>query len=364
MQAYLADHWGASFSPHRMGQELIASLDSRYQILYDFLGADAKDTFVFTSSVAEAINQVLWSVYLEKARSEGKCHFIVSALEDAPTMQMMQRLEEMGCFVKIAPVGPSGQVDLEILSSMINPRTALVSCTMADGLTGVLQPVEEIAKICWEKGALLHLDATYAVGKFQFSFADLKADYLTFSGDRIHSVKSSGGLFVKEKSPLSPLILGGPDQGGFRGGSFDVASFVALTSAISQSQLFIDMMGLESVRLRDLFEFELMKNTPEAHPLFTNELRLPNTTVMVFPNVHAEALLYVLNRKNVFASMGGPYAQSLSRVLQAMGIESRLSECALSFSLSRYSTEEEILKAAALISQSVIHLRSLSEGLS
>src|SRR5579863_4039510 len=84
MTPYFTDHWGASFSPHRMGQELIASLDSRYQMIYDLVGAEKTDLFIFTSSGAEAVNQVFWSVFIERARKEGKCHLIVSALEDAP----------------------------------------------------------------------------------------------------------------------------------------------------------------------------------------------------------------------------------------------------------------------------------------
>ena len=333
MQPYLQDHWGAGFAPHRMGQQLIAALDSRYQAIYSLFGADLKEQFVFTSSGAEAVNQVLWSVFLGQARKEGKCHFITTSLEDAPTMQMLQRLEELGCFVKIVSVDPSGCIDLEQLRSLINPRTAMVSATMADGLTGVLQPVSEIARICQEQGVLLHLDATYAVGKLDISFSDLGADYLTFSGDRMHALKSSGGLFAKEKRILSPLILGGSEQNGLRGGAFDIPSFMALAAAAGQSQLFLDTMGLETVRLRDLLEFELMKQIPGSFSVFGEQLRLPNTAVMSFPNVHAESLLYLLNRKNVFASLGGSYSQHLHRLLQAMGVEARAAENSIHFSL-------------------------------
>lgn len=342
-----------------MGQELVLALDTRYQAIYDFVGADPKETFVFTSSGAEAVNQVLWSAFLEKARKEGKCHFIATSLEDAPTMQMMQRLEELGCFVKIAPVDRFGRVDLEQLASLINPRTALVSATLADGLTGVVQPIEEIAKICREKGVLLHADASYAVGKLYLSFSDLGVDYLTFSGDRIHAVKGSGGLFAKEGSPLHPLILGGT---GLRGGAFDVPSFMALSAAASQAQLFLDMMGLETARLRDLFESELVAQVG-ALPLFADELRLPNTSAIAFPNVHAESLLYLLNRKGICASIGGPYAQHLNRLLLSAKVEERIALCAVSFALSRYTTEEEIKKAVAAIVETVRHLRTLSEGL-
>ncbi len=330
MIPYLQEHWGASFAPHRMGQELVASLDARYQMIYDLIEAKEEDRFVFTSSGAEGVNQVFWSVFMELARKEGKTHIIVSSLEDAPTMQCAKRLEELGCSVKVAPVNSDGQIDVEQLEKLINPRTALISVSMAHGLTGVIQPVEEIAQIAAEKKVLLHLDATYAIGKYPVTFL---GDYLTFSGDRIHSVKGSGALFAKKGAPLIPYILGGNEQAGLRGGSFDIPSFMALSAAAQQALLYLDTMALEIVRLRDLFESEV-----NGKVLYQNSPRLPNTSLIAFENVHQEALLYFLNRKGVYATIGGAYAPHLSRI----------DETAVSFTLSRMTTEEEISKAAQI----------------
>lgn len=347
MMPYLQEHWAASFAPHKMGQELIAALDTRYQMIYDLVEAGEKDRFVFTSSGAEAINQVFWSVFLERARKDGKCHLIVSSIEDAPTMQCAKRLEELGCTVKIAPVNAQGQIDVPKLAELINPRTALISVTMAHGLTGVIQPIEEIVELARAKNVLLHCEASYAVGKFPIVFA---SDYLTFAGDRIHAVKGSGGLFAKESAPLAPFILGGSEQGGLRGGSFDIPSFMALSAAVQQAGLYLDAMALEVVRLRDLLESQVKGNA-----LYKETLRLPNTAVISFPKVHQEALLYLLNRKGVYASIGGPYCGHLSRVAG--------DECAISFALSRMTTEEEILRAAALINEAVAQLQSVSEDI-
>lgn len=345
MGPFLKEQWGASFAPHRMGQELVFALDTRYQMIYDLVAASEKDQFVFTSSGAEAINQVFWSVFVEKARKEGKCHIIISQIEDAPVMQCAKRLEELGCIIKVAPVDENGQIDVEKLAELVNPRTALISLTMAHGLTGVIQPVEEIIQLAKEKNVLLHLDATYAVGKYPFIF---ESDYLTFSGDRIHSVKGSGALFAKEGAPLVPFILGGSEQNSLRGGAFDVPSFMALSAAAQQAMLYLDMMALEVVRLRDLFESEV-----KGTVLFKDTMRLPNTTAIAFEKVHQEALLYYLNRKGVYATIGGSYAGHLSKI----------SENAISFSLSRMTTEEEVLKAAAIINETVLQLQAISEAL-
>lgn len=363
MTPYLQEHWGPSFAPHRMGQELMAALDSRYQILYDWVEASPKSTFVFTSSGAEAINQVLWSVFLERSRKEGKSHFVTSALEDAPTMQMHKRLESLGCFVKIAGVDASGKIDLEQLKALINPRTALISVSFAQGLTGVIQPIEEIVQIAQEKGVLLHVDATYALGKLPVSLRDLPIDYLTFSGDRLHAVKGSGGVFAQEGAPLEPLIVGGSEQASLRGGAFDIPSFMALTAAVQQADLYLDVMGLEVARLRDRFEQEVQQRLPGVKALFQEELRLPNTSTLVFPRCHQEALLYLLNRKGLYATSGGTYSQRLSRLLQASGFSERESECALSFALSRMNTEEEIVRAAHLLAEAAQHLHLFSQDL-
>jgi len=345
MTPYLQDQWGASFSPHRMGQELVAALDSRYQMIYDLVGAGESDKFIFTSSAAEAINQIFWSVYMEKARKEGKCHIIVSSIEDSPTMQCAKLLEELGCTIKIAPVDQNGQIDLEALAALINPKTALISVTMAHGLTGVIQPVHELTQLAREKEVLLHLEASYAIGKYSFEF---ESDYLTFSGDRMHGVKGSGALFAHRGAPLIPFVLGGNEQGGLRGGSFDIPSLMALSAASQQSLLYLDTMALEIVRLRNLFE-----DLVEGAVLYKDSLRLPNTTVIEFPKVHQEALLYLLNRKGVYATMGGAYCQQLHRITG--------SESALSFSLSRMNTEDEIRRGAQIINECVKQLQAISE---
>jgi cysteine desulfurase len=342
MMPYLKEHWGASFAPHKMGQELLANLEPNYQILYDLVGAQETDRFVFTSSGAEAVGQVFFSVFLEEIRKTGKTHIIISEIEDGSTMKWARRLEELGCTVKLAPV-KEGLIDVDALKKLISPRTALISLTMAHGLTGVIQPVDEIVELATEKSVLLHLDATYALGKFPLSF---KSDYLTFSGDRIHSVKGSGGLFVKKNAPLTPFILGSNEQAGYRGGAFDIPSFMALSAAAAQALLYLDTMALEVVRLRDLFETSV-----QGKVLFKEAQRLPNTSLIAFEKVHQEALLYFLARKGVYASFGGAVNSHLSSI----------DETAVSFSLSRMTTEEEIVRAVKVINETVASLQEISE---
>jgi len=318
----------------------------------DLAGAGPDDVFAFAASGAEAVGQVIWSVYSEIARKEGKTHFIASAAEDAPTLQMLKRCEELGCLAKIAPLGPDGRIDVAKLASLITPRTALISISVAQGLTGVIQPVEEICRLAKEKGVLIHLEASYAVGKMYLSFADLGADYLTFSGERIHSVKSSGALFAKKGRPLVPYVL--------KGSAIDLPALAALGAAASLASLSLDSQGLEGARLRFLFESEVQKLAPETEILFQDAPRLPNTTALLFPRVHWQSLEYFLERKGLRMNAAGGYAQHLHKILASSGIET---ESALSFSLSRMTTQDDVLKAASLIGETVRSLQLLSEDL-
>ena len=348
------DRMAASF------QERSPDLSPHIRLISDLVDASPDDHFVFTSSGAEAVGQTIWSVFSEVSRKEGKTQFISSCIEDAPTLQMLKRCEELGCLVKIAPVDADGRIDVAKLANLITPRTALISVSMAQGLTGVIQPVEEISRLAKERGVLLHLDASYAVGKTYFSFSGSSADYLTFDGERIHSVKGSGALFVKKGRPLVPFILGGVSQRGLRGGGLDIPSLAAFGAAASLAAISLDSMGLEGARLRDLFETEIQNQIADANILFKNLHRLPNTTALVFPRVHAEALTYFLQRKGLYTNLGGGYCQHLHSILASSGIEGH---SALSFSLSRMTTQDEIFRAARLISDQVKALQKISEDL-
>lgn len=325
-------------------EQMVAALQNRFSgdvrtdKIADLVGATEKDRFIFTNS--DPIAHLLWTIFTEVSRKEGKNHIITSCLEDAPTLQACKRLEEFGCTIKIAPAKPNGQIDVKALAALISPRTAIISVAIAQSLTGVIQPIEEIAALAKEKGVLLHLDATTALGKMPFSFQESGADYLTFMGDRIHAVPSSGGIFVKGGRIAPPSSR------------LDAPSFFALSAAAIQAALYQDSMVLEVARLRDQFEYDVMLAVPGAQALFTQELRLPNTTVLSFPGAHQEALLYLLQRKGVIATFGGTYSQLSSKLIG--------SETVISFSLSRMTTEEELKKAVQIIIHSVQSLKEAS----
>ena len=361
MMPYFTDQWGIPSAPHQKGHELHMALTDSFKEMYRFIGAHENDLFVLTSSGAEAVNHVVSSVYRDVTVATGKNQFLTSATSEAPAIMSMERLEHLGCVAKLIPVNEKGFVTGKTLSEAISPRTALVSIPWADGLTGTIQPLEEIRDLCKQRGILLHLEATHVLGKLFYDLEEIQPDFITFNGDQLHAPKGSGGLYIKQGVKCSSFIAGGSDQAGLRAGPVNMPSLVALAYAAKEASDNRDYLGTEIARLRDRLEKGIIKGVPEASVLFKKQERLPHCTTLTFPGIVAESLLFLLNRKGICASIGGGNFQQLALILKAAGISSMLAGSAISFSLSRYTQEAEIDRAVVIISESVNKLLSVSK---
>lgn len=156
-------------------------LSEAYAAFYALVEADVEDHYLFTSG-AEAVNQVIMGTYIDVTRKTGRHHFLASTVGEAPSVMAMTRLEEMGCHFQMVPVNSEGIVTPQALAETLTPRTALLSLSWGNGLTGIVQPIEQIAKLCEERGILLHVDATHVLGKGYFLFKESGIHFLTFSG--------------------------------------------------------------------------------------------------------------------------------------------------------------------------------------
>lgn len=360
MMTFYTDYWGIPSAPHQLGQELFPAIQDSYRAIYKLLGAPNGDDFVFTSSGAEAVNQVFLSTYLDVTRSTGKNQFAVGATDEAPAIMSMGRLEQLGNVGRMIPIDARGMVTSQAIIDVLTPRTALISLSWANGLTGVIQPVGDIAAICQERGVLFHLDATHVLGKLFFELDDVGANLISFNGDNIHGPKGTGGLLIRQGTKCGPLIVGGLEQGGHRAGSINMPALVGLAIAASETMEARDLICTEAARLRNAFEQKIKDAIPSAVVFFQDGERLPTCSAIGFPGIANEALLYVLNRKGVYASIGGGSFQQIGLVLMAAGIEENLAHSALSFSLSRYTTEDDIDKAVEIITEAVKKLRGIS----
>jgi cysteine desulfurase len=363
MLLFHTEKWGIPSQPHQMGQEVAFHLEEAYRSIYRLLGAKDQDAVVFTSSGAEAVNQAIFSTYQEVSLPLGKNHFIATAIDEAPSMMSIHRLESFGCSTTQLKPNQKGIIEPKSLVEAMTPRTALFSLPWASGLTGVVQPIGEIAEICKLRGVRLVVDATHALGKIFFEIKDLPIDFLAFNGEQIHAPKGTGGLYAREGVFLTPFIVGGMEQGGLRAGSLNVPGLVGLGVAAKQAMESRDYICTEVARIRMHFENEVMRRIPSAKILFGYEERVPHITAISFPGVLNEALLFSLNRRGIFASIGGGSQQQMTYFLHTCGAASRLAESALSFSLSRETTEEQVELAAQALEVSYMKLRKVSADL-
>jgi cysteine desulfurase len=225
----------------------------------------------------------------------------------------------------------------------------------------VLQPIASIQKLCALRNILLHVDVTHAIGKIPIDVQEMGIDYMTFNGEQFHAPKGIGGLIVKQGVPICPLIRGEGEDLYFRGGPLNVPMLVACKQALLEAEDQRTWYGTEVARLRSMLEQGVQQGYPEATILFQEEERLPHVSCMAFPGIYNEFFLYNLHKKGVFASIGGGSVQSIERVLVAGGVSSDLAKTAISFSLSKDTTEKEVERAIQIIVEHAKRLRKLSQ---
>lgn len=363
MLPYFKDKWGSYLQPHDEGQKLFPDLLKAYASLRDIVGATEEDKLVFTSSRAEAVAHVYDHVYRQVVRDSGRQHLITLHGEDAPILMGLKKLESLGCHATYLNADQTGSVQVQEILDALNPRTALVTFTLAAGMTGVIQSLQGLREVLNTRGVLLHLDVTYALGKMNLNFEELDVDFMTFGGEVIHGPKASGLLIAKHSIKLTPFIAGGLEQNGLRGGSLDTPSFMGFVKACELMKAHQSEMNLEVARLRDLFEKKLKKECDDIAILFQTDHRLPNVSVVMFEKVHADALLYALNKRGAHASIGGNNFQKLSHLLDHMSYPSEYANTAISFCFSRGNTLEEVNRVVGILLDEVKRLRLMTQKL-
>jgi cysteine desulfurase len=340
MKPFLGDKYGNPSSFHSFGGKVRKDIDKAREQVAQMLGAMPEEV-VFTGCGTESDNAAIFGA-LELAGPDKK-HVIITRVEHEAVLQVGQYLREKGYRVTVLPVDKHGSLDLDQLSSSITDDTAVVSTMWANNETGVLFPVDRIAEIAKSKGVLYHTDAVQAGGKIPIDLGKLQADFLTLSGHKFHAPKGVGVLFVRKGIKLPPYVRGGHQESGMRAGTENVASIVGLGVA---AELAVKSMPEDSEResrLRDKLEKGILAACENVYVNGAN--RGPNTLNVSFEYVESEAILMLLDDLGICTSSGSACTTGNlepSHVLRAMGISNMLAYGSIRFSLSRYTTEEEI----------------------
>jgi cysteine desulfurase len=313
---------------------------------------------IFTSCGTEGTNLAIRGVLAE---IKDKNHIITTKVEHAATLNTCRDLEKQGYDVTYLDVNTYGEIDLDQLENSITPKTALVAVMWANNETGVIFPVEKIAEITkiTNPGTLVFVDAVQAMGKISIDLQNSKIDLLSFSGHKIHATKGIGALFVRKDIKIKPIITGGHQEQSLRSGTENVAGIVAIGKA---SEIIIPEN--EKIRtLRDKLESGILKNCFNAHVNGSTQNRVVNTSNISFEYLESELILMELQEQGIFVSSGSAcLTGSLepSYVLSAMGLSFTQANSAIRFSLSKYTTKDEIDYTIAKVSELINKMILLS----
>jgi len=364
MEPFFVQKYGNPNSLHAYASETHRPLKTAMEKIYAGLNASREDSVVVTSGATESNNWVLQRIYFDYILTGRKNHIIVSEVEHPSVLATAKFIESLGCKVTYLPINQDGLIEAHTVSAFITPKTALVSIMWANNETGAIFPIEEIAQLCQEKGVLFHTDGVQAIGKFPIDLKSVPVDYLTFSAHKFHGPKGVGGLFMRKGKELQPMLHGGSQMGGLRSGTLNVAGIVGMGKAMELASDALDFEMHDIKELRDSFEDELLtiKDTFVVTP---RAKRTPNTILISFRGIEGEAMLWDLNKAGIGASTGSACAsESLESnpVMEAIGAEADLAHTAIRFSLSRFTTKEEIDYAIVVVKKAVERLRGISSS--
>jgi cysteine desulfurase len=232
----------------------------------------------------------------------------------------------------------------------------------ANNETGVIQPIEAIARLCRDHGVPLHTDATQWVGRMPTDVSALPVDLLSFSAHKLHGPKGAGALYVRRGLRLAPQIIGGPQERQRRGGTENVPGIVGLGAAADLARAWLERgASRQGGLLRDTLEGGILRAVPDAVAIGAAAARLWNTSTIGFPGLEAEPILLMLSEEGLCASAGAACSSGSldpSPVLLAMGVSEEVARGAIRFSLSRETTAREIDDAVALVASCVARLRA------
>ncbi len=365
MRPWLMGGFGNASSIHHYGQQARMAVEAAREEVAAALGARASE-IVFTSGATESDNLALFGVVAKVLEAGEPAHLITTAIEHHAVLHAAEALERRGAAVTYLPVGGEGVVAPDDVRRALRPDTRLISIMLANNETGALQPVEEIGRIAAEAGVPLHTDAVQAMGKVPVNVKTLGAGLLSLSGHKLHGPQGTGALWVRRGVRLQPLLYGGAHERQRRAGTENLPGIVGLGAAARLGQLALVDGTVERIAtMRDRLERGLLAAVDECgvNGPTAPGARLPNTTNLWFDHLEGEALVIALDLKGLALSGGSACASGAtepSHVLTAMGLSAHRARASLRFSLNRFTTEDEIDRALALVPAAVARLRELS----
>ncbi len=359
MLPYLRDLYGNPSSMHTFGGQLHRKVEEARGKVAQLIGAEPEE-IIFTSCGTESDNTAIFSA---TESLPGKRHIITTRVEHPAVMNYCKHLARKGFRITFLPVDNKGQISPDELLKALDEDTAFVTIMYANNEVGNVFPIATIAEILKERNVLFHTDAVQAVGKIPIDTKSLPVDMLSLSGHKLHAPKGIGALYIRRGTRFSSFMIGGHQERGRRAGTENVASIIGLGKACELAGENITKENSSVKRLRDKLETTLLQSCTDTIVNGDVLERLPNTTNISFAYVEGEAILLRLNEYGICASSGSACSSGSlepSHVLRAMGVPFTAIHGSIRFSLSRYTTEEEIDRVIDIMPGIIKDLRMLS----
>ncbi len=360
MMPYFGELYGNPSSMHTFGDQVGKKVDQARKLVADLINADPEE-IVFTSCGTESDNAAIHAAI--KAFPERK-HLITSRVEHPAIKNLFSYLEKtQGYEVTFVPVDKKGQLNTQVLYDSMSENTALISLMWANNETGVIFPIEEVAKRANEQGILFHTDAVQAAGKLDIDVKKTGVDMLSLSGHKIHAPKGIGVLYVKKGFKFSPYLIGGHQEDGRRGGTENTAFIIGLGKACELAKQNLEQMNTQVRQLRDYLQTQLLEKIPATSVNGVLDNRLPNTLSIGFDAVEGESILLLLDRDGICASSGSACTSGSldpSHVLMAMEVPFKSAHGTIRFSLSHYNTKQEMDLIVTSLAPTIEKLRGMS----
>ncbi len=359
MLPFLSDLYGNPSSMHTFGGQVHRRIEIAREQIAALVNAEPEE-IIFTSCGTESDNTALMSALLSMP---GKRHIITTRVEHPAVLNFCKAVGRRGYRVTYLSVDKLGRLNTDELMEAVDDDTAVVSIMYANNESGVIFPMEEIAGITRSRGVPFHTDAVQTAGKIPVDVKKLYCDMMTLSGHKMHAAKGVAALYVKRGARFSPYIIGGHQERGRRGGTENVASIIGFGKAAELAKEHVQSGDGLMKSLRDRLQQELIDACPGAIVNGDPINRIPNTLNISFEYVEGEAILLRLNEYNICASSGSACTSGSlepSHVLRSMGVPYTAIHGSVRFSLSRYTTKDEIDFVLEKMPPIIRELRELS----
>jgi cysteine desulfurase len=360
MIPYLVEHFGNPASrSHAFGWEAEKAVEEARAEVAALVGADPKE-IIWTSGATESDNLAIKGV-AQFYKGKGK-HLITLKTEHKAVLDPCREMERHGFEVTYLDVQEDGLVNLDALQAAMRPDTILVSIMMVNNEIGVVQPIEQIGELCRSRGVVFHVDAAQATGKVDIDLSRLKVDLMSFSAHKTYGPKGIGALYVRRKPRvrLEAQMHGGGHERGLRSGTLATHQIVGMGEAFRIAR---EEMASENERVRGLRD-KLMRGLQDIDATYVNgdlEQRVPHNLNISFAYVEGESLIMAI--KDIAVSSGSACTSASlepSYVLRALGRNDELAHSSIRLTIGRFTTEEEIDYAVALLHRKISKLRELS----